>query len=142
MQHQHVFDFLGIDVHAAGDDHIRASICEVDVALVIDESHVADREDPRLQIRRGGLLGILVILEGPVGNAAPAIEIADLSRRQAHPVVPDRKHFEGRQRAANGPGMGEPILAIDQRIHTAFGPAPILKQYGAPPFDHLMLDRR
>ena len=64
MLGEHLLDLGRIDVHAAGDDHVRLAIAEVDEAVGVDPADVAERRARPVRGRRRGLRGVAVVDEG------------------------------------------------------------------------------
>ena len=135
---QQVLGLLGIDVHAAGHDHEVAPIGEVQVALVVDVAHVADRRPSLLVVRRRGLLRVLVVLERrrPFARLEPhdarfadgelgAVFVADVNDVTAWP--PHRSR------------VVEPFGGGDERCAGCFSRAVVLVDDRAPPLQHALL---
>ena len=79
MGDQEVLAFLRIDVDAAGDDHERGAVGEVDEALLVDMADVADgAHRPVGRVRLRGLIRIVEIFERRSGLEP---ELAGLAAR-------------------------------------------------------------
>ncbi len=102
MAEQRGLDLGRIDVHAAGDDEVRAAVGEEEVAVVVDVADVAEGE-VRLPVRAGGLLGRLEILERIVGRLQ--VHGADRARGHVAAVVVEDAHVVRRVHLADRAGF-------------------------------------
>jgi hypothetical protein len=66
MTQQHGIYLGRIDVDPAGDDQVRAPVGEVQVAVLVDVTHVTQGEEVA-RVSGCRLVGILVVLEAKVG---------------------------------------------------------------------------
>ena len=92
---EHVLGLARVDVHAAGDDHVRHAVGQVEVAVVVDVADVAERGPPPVVERFG-------VFSGPRGTrrCAPRTRSAP-PRRSATRCRPRRRC--ARRRAAACP---------------------------------------
>ena len=65
---QHVLDHAGVEVHAAADDQVAEPVGQEEVAVVVEASDVAHGEGV-VEPGGGRLVGVVVVLEAPVGGA-------------------------------------------------------------------------
>src|SRR5579863_415587 len=112
MGDEQVLAFLRIDVDAAGNDHERGAVGEVEIALLVDMADVAEGAHRAVgRVHFGGPDGIVEIFEGRGG---PEPDLAGLARRNlAHFVVENVKLAE--RRFADRARMGEPFRAVADR---------------------------
>jgi hypothetical protein len=77
----------------------------MDIALIVDEPDVSDREYPGLEVSTLRLFLISVILERTVRNTAATIEIAYFAGVESLAPIANSKNFESRQCPADRAGM-------------------------------------
>ena len=109
VHHEHVLDLAGVHVDAARDDHVRHPVGEVEVAVLVDPSDVAQRA-PAPLVERGGRLGRVAVVLEPVRGLEP--DLALLARRQLGAVGTDDVGG-AEQRPTDRAGMGEPLVGPD-----------------------------
>ena len=130
-----VLRLLRVDVDPARDDHERRPIGQVQVAVLVDIPHVAQRSPAVFVGDRRGLVGIFEVLEG-----RPALEeqLTGLTDGQFDSGV--GHHVHRAERLANRTGMGQPLLRVDRRAGEPLCSPVILVNDGPEPRHHLMLD--
>ena len=97
---EHVLDLAGVDVEAAGDDHVIAAVLEVDVAVGVHHAHVAGADPPVPELLRRGLRVADVLGER---ERRLHRDLAELAERQLRTgVVGDLDEGEERRVAARG----------------------------------------
>ena len=69
-----VLDLPRVDVHAAGDDHVRDPVGEVEVALLVDPADVAERAPAPGVVGLGRLRRVAVVLEA-AGRLEPHLAL-------------------------------------------------------------------
>ena len=122
------FDFGGIDVLAAGDDHVALAVGEMDVAVLVAAGHVADRAIVAAESFLGLLRQAPVAVER-VGVAG--IELAGLSVR--HLVAGFVQNLDRRGAdafAADRSELGELLVRMQHGHPAGFGGAVELEQAG------------
>ena len=128
MRADQCFDFGGIDVLAAGDDHVALAVGEMDVAVLVAAGHVADRA----VVAAEGLLGLL--RQAPVaveGVCVAGIELAGLSVR--HLVAGLIQNFDRRGAdafAADRTELRELLVRMQHGDPAGFGRAIEFEQAG------------
>ncbi len=138
MAEEHVLDLGGVDVGAAGDDHVDLAVAQEQVAVLVEEADVPDGEelaDP-VALR---LLLVLVVLE--VAGLHRHVDGADRLRR---PRFARRRRRRWRSRrwataCRPCPASSSHSFGGDQGA-AAFGGGVVLVDGVAPPVDHLALD--
>src|SRR5690606_124165 len=78
MGEDRVLHLGGVDVLAAGDDHVLGAVDDVGVAVLVDAGHVAAAE-PAVGERRGGIAGAPPVAAHDVG--APDHDLPGLAGR-------------------------------------------------------------
>ena len=79
---EHVLGLLRVDVHAAGDDHVRLAVGEVEEAVVVEVADVAERR-PALRVARAlRLLRVVVVLELAAALEVDGARLADAAARR------------------------------------------------------------
>ncbi len=136
MRDQQVLALLRVDVHAAGDDHERRAVGEMEIAVLIEVADVAD--GAHAAVRRAGLLRLLRIVEVLERGAGLEPDGAGRAARTLLEVgIEDVQLAE--QHAADGAGMGQPFLAVAGGEAQSLGRAVVLVNDGPPPRDHVAL---
>ena len=139
MGDQEVFAFLRIDIDAARDDHEGRPISQIEIAVAVDVTDVADRA--HAAIRRAGLFGLVRIVE--IFKRRGGLE-PDRARR------PDRAGFHvfienvevAEQDLAHSAPMRQPFLAVACGEPKALGGTVIFVDDRSPPFDDVVLHHR
>jgi hypothetical protein len=121
-----------VDVHAAGDDHVRGAIGEEQVPVVVQVADVSQREVVA-PVRRGGLHRVVVVLEPLSRESGLDVDESDLAARQLLPVLVADPHLIVRSRFADGAGSRQPRRVVDERAD-ALGCGVVLPHDGAEPF--------
>ena len=103
--HQGALHLRGIDVGTAHDQHVALAVGEVDVALVIDGAHVADRLPP-LAHRPG--VGADVAVRAGLAEAPAHPDLADLARRERRTRGVEHLHLPD-DGTPDGAGVAEPL---------------------------------
>ena len=132
---QDAFDLLGIDIYAAGYDHVVRSVVQEEVAVGIEVADIADREEVT-QARLLGLLFCLVVLEGTPGHLH--IDRAALARRQFFAVFVHDDHFGVRPGPTYRARVLLPFVRGSDRA-SALCCGVVLPDHVAPPIKHLPL---
>src|SRR5579864_6159883 len=83
---QHGLDIVGVDIHAATDDHLLLPADDVEVAVLVQVAQVSAVQPATPPHLRGGH-GVLVVLAVPGGIAGD--DLTDLAGRAGHPGVVD-----------------------------------------------------
>ena len=115
---------------------MRGAVGEVEVAVVVEVADVAERAPAPLVERARGLLRVVVVLERArrtrtrSGRPRPPAVRYRPRRRCASPPM---------QRAADGAGMGQPLLRADRAEAVALAARVVLVDDRAPPVEHLLL---
>jgi hypothetical protein len=134
---EHVLGLLGVDVHAAGDDHVRLAVGEVEEAVLVDVADVAERA-PALGMRDA------LVFSGSLwySNSASALEVdgARLARGTSSPSSSTMWSVAD-EGLPHGALVGQPVLAVAVDEAVALGAGVVLVEHRAPPLDHLLLDR-
>ncbi len=137
MQCQPVLDLGGIDVDAAGDDHVRAAVGKIEIAFGIEITDVADAGPALRAARARGLVRIVVIDELRTVEE----HIADLAWLQLMVgLVQDMQRADAG--AADRAAMGEPVGGGNTGRAIALGAGVIFPDDRAPPVDHALFDLR
>ena len=97
MHDQQVLHLLRVDVHPTRDNHERRSVGEIEVSVIVDVTHVAQRAPAPVVGDRRGLRGVLEVLEI---RTALEEQFAGLTHRQFDSVFPE--HMHGAERLADG----------------------------------------
>ena len=137
-----MFDFGGIYVHAAGDDHVGHAVGQEHVPVGVDVAHVAHREDARSEIAGIGLVGRLVITKRLRGVPGAAIQRAHFTGVQAAAIVADCENLDPRKCPTHRARPREPFGRVDQGERAAFAGAPVFDEAWSPPVDHRPFGRR
>ena len=136
VRDEQVLRFLGIDVHAAGNDHEGLPVSEVQEAIVVEIADVVHRcHGP---VRRGRFLrlrGVVVVFEGRRGLEPDRARVA--VRHRLHIVIKDVEDAE--HHASHGTLVRQPLFAVAGREAQALGGAVVLLNDRPPPLDHLLL---
>ena len=131
-----VLDFGGIDVGSARDDHVDLAVAEEQVAVLVDQTDVAHREELTDAVALGLLL---VLVVGEVARLHGHVHGADhVGLLDAHAVVVEDGDLRYRPRLSDRPGLLKPFLGGDQGA-AALGSGVVLVDGIAPPLDHLVL---
>ena len=134
-----VFGFLGVDVHAAGDDGVGFAVGEVEVAVGVQVADVAERGPAIWRVRAGGGGGVVVVFEGGAAGEEDVAGFAGGERGAGFRV----QNFDlADRRAADAAAVGEPVSGIDNGDAIAFGAGVVFQQDFAPPGDHRLLHVR
>ena len=136
MAGKDVLGFLGIDVDATRDDHVRLTVGEVEVTLLVQVTDVAQCPPTVLVGHRCRLLRIVVVLEGA---AAAEVDDTGSSRRKFLAVLTDNVTLG--HGAAHRAGMGQPFLGCDLGGPDVLGARVVLVDDRTPPVEHLTLYR-
>ena len=121
---EQVLGLLRVDVHAAGDDHVRLAVGEVEVAVLVDVADVADRRALPVGVAAlGRLRRVVVVLEvrwRPRTRPCRSRRSAPRCRRRrgCSSVAEDR--------LADGARVGEPLLGVAEREAVGLGGAVVL----------------
>ena len=132
VRRQHRFDLLGVHVHTAGDDHVLGAVADEEIAVVVDESDVADGEEPPA-VRGARRLRVADVLERR--RVGSVVDPADLARPQLATVVVEDGQAGAPDRAPDGAGLLQPPVRLGDRrrtLHAAVG----LPDHRAPPLHH------
>ena len=133
-------DLGGIDVGAAGDDHVLGPVAQVEEAVLVEIANVAGRDQAGLLRRRA--LGVVAVI-GEVGDAARAgDDLADLAIGQGLAVRIDHLDPGLGDGMADRAGMGQPLFGVAIGDHADLGRAVVFVDHRPPPLDHRPLDRR
>ena len=136
---QQVLGLLRVDVHAAGDDHVRLAVGEVEVAVLVDVADVAERRPAAARC------AISAVFFGSLWysnwRAAGEVDRARLAAAAAR--------CRPRRRCAAVPTTARPTVPLcashsaelQMREAVALGAGVVLVDDRAPPVDHLLLDR-
>ena len=138
MEHEHVLNLLGVDVHATRDDHELLAVGQVEVPLVVDVADVPQGA-PALGVEGlPRLLGVVVVLERGLGTAAE-VDDAVLADGELLAVVAADVHL-----TPDGPAdrarVGQGLRRADPRHAHPLGARVVLVDDGTPPLDHPALD--
>ena len=79
MREQHLFEFLGVDVLSAADDHVLEAALDGAVAPFVHRGEVARAQPAVFVDRLSGLFGHVVVAHHDV--IAPHAQLADLTDR-------------------------------------------------------------
>src|SRR5882672_1000364 len=132
---QHVFDFGGVDVDAARDDHVALAVADEQKAVRIEEADVAACHEPAaidlLSLVRPAMIGEIRIGPGAQKN------LADAGRPDLVGILVVDPDFRTRHGPADRAGMGQPFRRIATHSGTGFRRTIGLVNDRAPPSDHL-----
>jgi hypothetical protein len=130
---------LRINIDAAGDGHEGRAVGEVEIAVGVDIADVAHRAHGAVgRTRLSGAVRIVEIFKRRRGLEPHRARRA--GRTSLHIFIEDMQLAE--QHAADGAGMGQPLLAVAGREAQAFGRAIIFVDDRSPPFDDVLLHQR
>ena len=101
-------DFGGIDVLAAGDDHVLDAVVDVEIAVLVHVAGIAGAQPAVAAERFGGRLR-QVPVAGHVGAGAGR-DLADFARRQSLAVGVEDREFDAGQRLA---GRAHAVQSLD-----------------------------
>src|SRR3546814_10710534 len=65
VQGQRILDLPGIDVHSTGQDQVRATVRQIEIALLVEMPEVAESVPATVVERRGRLVLVVVVFEWP-----------------------------------------------------------------------------
>jgi len=135
MRQQRGLHLGGIDVHAARNDHVDLAVAQVEIALIVELTHVADGEVVAVTVG-GGLLGIAL-----VGELPHELEVhgADGAAWHLVAIVVEHFHVGTHPRTPDGTGMREPLLRTRQRA-TTLRRAVELVDHGTEPREQALLE--
>src|SRR5580704_13114871 len=139
VQRQHVLGLLRVDVDTAGDDRERLAVGEEQEAVLVQVADVAEGGPGRVRRMLGGPGLVRVVVVGERDLVALEVDTAGLARGQFGAVV-RADPYGAVDGPADGARLGEPGGAVDGRHAVALGAGVVLRQDGAPPADHLLLD--
>ena len=139
MQDKSIFNFLGVNVDAPGNDHVGLAVRQIQVAVGVDVADIAQRCPVVVNRMRGGFGFVwrIVVLEAALWLLE--IHHALIANRQLDAVfVTDAQYAV--YGASNRTRMGEPFLRADDRRTITLSACVILPKNGPPPAHHLVLD--
>src|SRR5690349_7868638 len=99
---KHGLDFGGVDVHAAGNDHVGLAVADVEVALVVPVGDVAYRVEVPAAVRR--IAGVVLVV-GVERAPGPDEDLAGMIRSRTGDLVAvgvDQHDLDARSRLAAG----------------------------------------
>jgi hypothetical protein len=109
MGHDHVLDLVGIDVESRDKHHVLLAVGDLDVALLVHETHVAGAEPAIRREHLGRLVGAVPVALGHL-RAANA-DLADLAQRHFGAGFVEQGHVGGRNRQAD---VAAPVLDVER----------------------------
>ncbi len=140
---QHGLDVAGVDVEAAGDDHVLLAVAQHDEAIGIHLAHIAAADkalaagaDP---LGLAGLVGLAVVARHHAGRAADDLALRTLGQLLA--LFVDKAQIGVRPGAADGVQLVGELVAVQLAAHAPFGHAVVLDQAAGPAAQHLGLER-
>ena len=134
------FDLGRVNVHAAGQDHVGLAIAQVEEAVGVHPSHVAERLPAAVDAAR--LRADVAVRPHAVVGGWPHEHFTDFSRWRGGAVGTHDLHLSS-DRTPNGAAMRHPFGAVDDRGSLAFGtPVQLPDRLGTEPFDPRLLQPR
>ncbi len=143
MRGQDVFDVGGVDVEAAGDDHVLLAVPEHHEAVFVEPAHVAGADEALapgvVPLGRAGGLGPAVIADHHAG--ATAHDLTGFATRQFAAFLIDHAHVAAAGGRAHCVQLVRIQVGLQDAGGAAFGHAVVLDQPARPALEHIGLQR-
>ena len=138
---QHRFDVAGIDVEAAGDDHVLLAVHQREKAVGVEPADVAGAHPAvALGIVPEGLGGLLRLVEIALHHHRRAADdLADLALRHELAVLVDQPDLVLRHRLADGVQLVGMLVRQQRAGAAAFGHAVIFDEAAGPALQDVAL---
>src|SRR5262249_44018714 len=130
---QHCLDLCRVNINAARNHHVALAITDEQVSLLIEVTHIPDR-DQTIAFYRGTTIWRVSIGECGIAIATP-VDLANLASRQWGPVIAVDAQLRTGRTATNRAGLSQEIFAVGESKRAGLCTPIKFKEYRTPPFD-------
>ena len=139
---QRRLDLGGVDVHAAGDDHVGLTVADVQVALVVPVRDVADRMEVAAAVRLVAGVVLVVGVERGLGSHENLAGMVRSGTGDLVAVVVEQHDLDAGSRLAAGSWLAHLVLGHQHGVHAELGRPVDLEQRPGREVRHVLLLER
>ena len=139
---QRRLDLGGVDVHAAGDDHVGLAVADVQVALVVPVGDVADRVVVAAAVRLVAGVVLVVGVERALGPHEYLAGVVGAGAGDLVAVDVEQRDLDAGSRLAAGPRLAHLVRGQQHGVHAELGRPVHLEQRLGREVRHVLLLER